>query len=176
MSYLTLNSLQSTKMTFAKSLNESLGSPTFYKHIFLSYRREDRELVVSIVKFLKNIGSSVYIDYLDNTLEDQTNDAVAQTLRERISSCTKFISLGTPNSGKSKWMPWELGLGDRIVNYKNVAILPVTNSPSEWTDQEYRKIYAHIEKDDNIFGSDINKWFIVYPNGSRMSLHNWLNN
>ena len=176
MSYLTLNSLQSSNMILSKSLNESLGSYTFHKHIFLSYRREDRALVASIVQFLKNIGSSVYIDYLDKTLEDQTNESVAQTLRERISSCTKFISLGTPNSGKSKWMPWELGLGDRIVNYKNVAILPVTDSPNKWNDQEFRKVYARIEKDDNIFGSDISKWFLVYPNESKLSLHNWLNN
>jgi hypothetical protein len=175
MSYLTFNNLAAAPLSFSKSLNESLGVSPSSTHVFLSYRREDRTLVTSVVKFLKSIGTSIYIDYLDTTLEDKTNEAVAQTLRSRISGCEKFISLGTPNSGKSKWMPWELGLGDRIINYKNVVLLPVTHSPQEWSDQEYKSLYAYIAKDDNIFGNESSKWFVKYPDGSRVNFYAWLN-
>ena len=173
MAFLTFQQLETRSFINAKSLNESISPwSTSGKWVFLSYRREDRQYIQAIARFLRRIGIGVYIDFLDETLEDKTNDAVAQTLRDRIHKCTKFICLATPNSGKSKWMPWELGLGDRIVNYKNVAILPVTDNPNTWADQEYGKIYGRIERITAVGFMDT--WMVVYPNGDKISLVNWL--
>jgi len=177
MAFLTFNTLSSQQFFKAETLNESLsGTRTSYtKNVFLSYRHSDRAWVSGVVRFLKNMGVSVYVDYLDQTLDERTNEQVAGILRERIRGCAKFISLATPNSSNSKWMPWELGLGDRIINYQNVAVLPLTTTINHWPDQEYGKIYGHIENDTNYFPSD-NKWYVIYPDGRRIDFKTWLLN
>lgn len=176
MAYLTFDKLSSTyTLSRAQVLNESIKATSVYDtKVFLSYRRKDRKYVESIVKLLKQIGVSVYIDYLDETLEDKTSEAVAAILRNRINSCKKFILLATPDSGNSKWMPWELGLGDRIVNYPNVAILPLTESSTTWSDQEYGKIYGHIEASYSIIENSRDDWFVIFPDQKRMKLRDWL--
>jgi|SRR2546428_10748468 len=177
MAYLTFNSLTQKTFLKAESINEDFTFRSNYqKSVFLSYRREDRQWVKDIVKFLKQFGVNVYIDYMDESLVDQASESVAATLRERIKSCDKFISLATPNSGKSKWMPWELGLGDRIINYKNVAILPLTEYSSTWNDQEYGNIYGKIENTTSFVGSHPLNWHIKYPDGRSVSIKDWFLN
>lgn len=170
MAYLTFNKLQVSNYQSAIRLNARSGQYAGGgDSIFLSYRREDRDYVVSVVEFLKRNGINVYIDYLDDSLEDD-NTKVAGQLRTRIGNCKKFISLATPNSSKSKWMPWELGLGDRIVNYENVAVLPITHNENSWGDQEYGAIYGRIENQSTYS----NSWYIVFPEGSKVSLLDWI--
>lgn len=177
MAYLTFNDLSEKSYTKAFSLNESIRSKGMSDvNIFLSYRRKDRQWVDPIVRFLKRIGVSVYIDYLDENLDDLENEQVAQTLRERIGECKKFICLATPNAKESKWMPWELGLGDRIVNYLNVAILPLTNNQNNWGDQEYGRIYGRIENIASYGFDKDDTWYIIYPNGQRTNLKKWFLN
>lgn len=84
--------------------------------------------------------------------------------------------MATPNSSGSKWMPWELGLGDRIINYTNVAILPLTNDPNIWSDQEYGKIYGNISSDYSFNNSNSDDWFITYPDGKKIKFKTWLTN
>lgn len=176
MPYLTFNNLTSRTFSKAASLNESISTRTYLeKRVFLSYRRIDKEYVDGVVRFLKQMGVSVYVDYLDETLEEKTNDVVAQQLRDRIKECSKFITLATPNSASSKWMPWELGLGDRIINYPNVAVLPLTNDPNTWADQEYGKIYGRVESAYSFSVADSDDWYIIYPNGTRIKFKDWLN-
>lgn len=170
MAYLTFNKVQASSYQSAVTLNARAGQyKTSSDNVFLSYRRQDRVYVVSVVEFLKRSGVNVYIDYLDDSLEDD-NTKVAGKLRSRIGSCKKFISLATPNSSKSKWMPWELGLGDRIVNYENVAILPITHNENSWGDQEYGAIYGKIENQ----GAYSNSWYVVFPGGNKISLLDWI--
>src|SRR5437762_1815674 len=109
MAYLTFDNLTASAFSKASNLNESISAVTERTLVFLSYRREDRKWVDPIVRFLKRIGVSVYIDYLDETLEDIPNTRVAGELRKHIAGCKKFVSLATPNATRSKWMPWELG-------------------------------------------------------------------
>lgn len=116
------------------------------KRIFLSYRRKDKGHVVSVVRLLQSLGVNVYIDYLDDNLPDTPNSATAAILREKIKSAQRFILMATPSSGESKWIPWELGLGDGFLKYENVAILPLTDYSSTWEEREYYGIYAYIEK------------------------------
>ncbi|MGV3459087.1 MAG: toll/interleukin-1 receptor domain-containing protein [Flavobacterium sp.] len=176
MPFLTFNKLSTTvSLSAARSLNETIKSQSISDtKVFLSYRRADRKYVEAVVRLLKKIGVSVYIDYLDETLEDKTNEHVAGILRDRIKLSNKFILLATPDSGNSKWMPWELGLGDRIVNYKNVAILPLTNDSSIWPDQEYGKIYGHIESSYHNLENGRDDWYIIFPNQAKIKLKDWL--
>ncbi|PWG81180.1 toll/interleukin-1 receptor domain-containing protein [Pararcticibacter amylolyticus] len=177
MAYLTFNNLTSQAFSKAENFNVALRARTYHESmVFLSYRREDRNWVAGVVRFLKSLGVSVYIDYLDETLEDKTSEEIAGRLRDRISKCSKFICLATPNSSKSKWMPWELGLGDRIVNYKNVAILPLTNEPSSWNDQEYGNIYGKVQSSYSFNISDSDDWYVQYPNNTKVKLKDWFLN
>lgn len=170
MAYLTFDKLKASSYQSAIALNAKSGQyKTVSGNVFLSYRREDRGYVVPVVEFLKRNGVNVYIDYLDESLEDD-NTQVAGQLRTRIGNCKKFISLATPNSSKSKWMPWELGLGDRIVNYENVAVLPITHNENSWGDQEYGAIYGRIENQSTYS----NSWYVVFPGGRKVSLLDWI--
>lgn len=177
MAFLTFNSLSSHQFVKAETLNQNLGDirSANMRTVFLSYRHSDRQWINDIARFLKSMGVSVYVDYLDQTLEERTNEQVAGILRERIRGCAKFISLATPNSGSSKWMPWELGLGDRIINYANVAVLPLTTTYNYWPDQEYGRIYGRIEKNDNVFPKDDN-WYVTFPDGRQINFRTWLSN
>lgn len=172
MAYLTFNKLQARSYQSAFTLNAKSGQyGDVGDKVFLSYRREDKDYITPVVEFLKSNGINVYIDYLDDSLEDD-NTKVAGQLRTRINKCKKFISLATPNSSKSKWMPWELGLGDRIVNYENVAVLPITHNENSWGDQEYGAIYGRIENQNTYSNSC---WYVVFPGGDKISLLEWVN-
>lgn len=175
MSYLTYSDLNEKLFSSAKAINESIRNRSSSDtNVFLSYRRKDKIWVDGTVRFLKRIGVSVYIDYLDETLDDKESKEVAEKLRLAIAGCNKFISLATINSNGSKWMPWELGLGDRITNYKNTAILPLTTYSNYWGDQEYAALYGRIENLPSVgFNSD-DTWFVIYPDGTKINLKNWI--
>ena len=176
MAYITFNDLRgrSSRITKAFSANESLGaSEVFEKQIFLSYRRKDSNYVKPIVDVLKNLGARVYIDYLDESLPEKPNTETAAILRNHIQKSDKFILMATPNSSESKWIPWELGLGDGFINYSNVAILPITNDSNYWDEQEYYAIYGHIEKANS--KDNLRKdYAIFYPDGNAEWLINWI--
>lgn len=176
MAYITLDDLQekTTRLTKASSVNESLSSSTkFDKQIFLSYRRKDSNYVTPIVDILKSIGANVYIDYMDDSLPEKPNTETAAILRSRIQKSEKFILMATPNSSDSKWIPWELGLGDGFVNYENVAILPITQYSNDWKEQEYYSIYGYIKK-VNSTNNLRNDYAIFYPNKKPEWLIDWI--
>lgn len=165
MAYITFNDLQGQTFYKAQSINESLRfDEKFDKQVFLSYRRKDSQYVRPIVNILKSLGAKIYIDYLDNTLPDKPSSETAEILRSRIKASDKFILMATPNSSESKWIPWELGLGDGFINYQHVAILPITNEKNYWTEQEFYSLYGYIRKAKSQDGSR-NDYAIFYPDG-----------
>lgn len=177
MAYLTFNDLSRSTRYFSKAdnLNESIRglNSQYEKRIFLSYRRKDKEFVAPVVEFLKKRGVNVYIDYLDESLPEAPSPETAGILRERISKSDKFILFATPNSKDSKWIPWELGLGDGFLKYQNVAILPVTNYSDNWNEQEYYGIYGYIRKANSRDNSKTD-WAIFFPNGEAHWLNEWM--
>lgn len=176
MSYLTFSQLEEEAFSKAETLNESLKfSKTSHKTVFISYRRKDKKYVVPIVKFLKRIGANVYIDYLDDSLPNPPDNSTASILRRRIKASDKFILMATPNSKESKWMPWELGLGDGFDGYENTIILPLLESRNYWEEREYYRVYGHVNKTENRFPAQMNTWQITYPNGNNVELVRWIN-
>lgn len=176
MSYLTFNDIaESRYFSKAEVVNESLSGKTvsYDKIIFLSYRRKDRIYVDPIVRFLKGIGVNVYIDYLDDSLPDDPNPKTAEILRSRIKQSDKFILLATPNSKDSKWIPWELGLGDGFISDSHVAILPLVNYSNSWSEQEYFSIYGYIKQTSSRDKRRYD-WAIFYPDGRAEWLIDWL--
>lgn len=174
MAYLKTSDLRASYFQKAETLNESkfrFSTPS--KRIFLSYRHEDKDKVVPIVNWLQSKGVSVYIDYLDNELIGKSDVDAAKILRSRIQQSDKFILLATYNIKESKWVPWELGLGDGFDGYKNVIRLPLT-STGTWSSKDYYDIYGYIYKSDQTIGYE--QWYVKYPdsNYSLIKLEDWL--
>ena len=54
--------------------------------------------------------------------------------------------LATPRSKDSRWIPWELGIGDGVHGPSKVALFPSAESALdfEWAEQEYLGLYRRI--------------------------------
>jgi hypothetical protein len=175
MAFLDLANLGTTTFRKAQTVNEfarSYGTQPTY-HVFLSYRHADRHYIPKIADFLRSLNSGIYVDYLDEELNQAPSSQTAPILRSRINQSKKLIQLITPNSGQSKWMPWELGLGDGLIGYPHTVVLPTVNGVQRIQDQDYQKMYGYI---DNGLSRDntIRDWFISYPDGKGVWFKDWL--
>lgn len=174
MSYITYSEITPRSFIKSESLNIQLSAkPASQGKIFLSYSHEDKSYVYEVVKQINANGGNVYVDFLDDTLVGKSNEQAAAILRDHIKTSRKFISLFTKNSDKSRWMAWELGLGDGLINYLNVAMLPIVIDPSLGVETEFKNIYARIEKNESF--PDYKSWILKYPDGRKMPFLEWIN-
>jgi hypothetical protein len=177
MAFLNLSSLPTATFESAYRLNEDVrlfstpGTPQY--HVFISYRHEDRSYVPSIAKFLKSLRAGIYVDFLDEELAKAPNSETAPILRRRITQCSKLIQILTPNSDGSRWMPWELGLGDGILGYSNAVTLPVVNDYQPRVSQDYLDMYGHIETSRSN-DATFTDWAVIYPKGGNKWFKDWL--
>lgn len=88
----------------------------------------------------------MYLDKGDPTLLGQNPKEIAVTLRSRIQRSKKLVMFATENSKNSKWVPWELGLGDGFKGGDNVAIFPAIENTGNfaWSETEYLGVYDRI--------------------------------
>lgn len=117
--------------------------------VFLSNSIRDEELVIGVENIFKDMGKTVYIDWVfDKHLSrDSVTKETAETLRNRMKQSSKLLYLATDNASSSKWMPWELGHFDGLKS-GNVAILPLVDSvDSSFQGQEYLGLYPVLDKD-----------------------------
>lgn len=114
--------------------------------VFLSHSSKDAARILGVVQFLRDYGVNVYIDKLDDALPKKTSPETGARLKQRIGECRKFIVLVSENSKESKWIPWELGIGDEKKTIRNVALLPTveTSQNVDWPEQEYMGLYPRI--------------------------------
>lgn len=177
MAFLNTFSLPSAAFERASKLNEDVrlySRPEGKRyHIFISYRHEDRAYVPRVVKFLRSLQKGIYVDFLDEELSKAPDNQTAPILRRRITQCRKLIQIITPNASSSRWMPWELGLGDGLLGYANAVTLPVINERNPRIEQDYLDMYGHIEttksRDQTLTG-----WAIIYPNNTAVWFSEWL--
>ncbi|RYF44853.1 MAG: TIR domain-containing protein, partial [Cytophagaceae bacterium] len=143
---------------------------------FLSHSSKDSDLLPGVVHLLQSHGAVVYIDKKDETLPPFTCRSTALTLRGRIEQSKKMVLFATENSKDSRWVPWELGLGDGLKKGNSVAILPSieTNSDQEWVEREYLGIYDRIVF-GRIQGIEDMLWMVLnQEKNTAMSLRSWL--
>ncbi len=144
MSFLTFDQLDKESLSFQKSfsLNEGLKKSASHRvKVFLSHRHKDKSLVKKVIGFLKQFGAETYIDWLDHEMPEKTSAETAIIIKEKIKESKRFILLATPKSLDSKWIPWELGVGDILKSLNSVAILPLLVSDTYWAEREYYQIY-----------------------------------
>ena len=117
--------------------------------VFLSHSHEDRVLVEGVRLMLASQGVSVYVDWKDAEMPAVTNPETAKRIRAKIASADKFVMLASNLSLLSRWVPWELGIGEVQKTLNNVAVLPVIPDFGAWEGNEYVGIYSRIEPADD---------------------------
>lgn len=113
---------------------------------FLSHSNKDTEILSGVIALLESHGARVYIDDIDQTLPEPPSRITAEILKKRIQVCRRLVVLVTKNSNSSRWIPWELGLGDGTKSESSIAIFPAAEShdDSKWTELEYLGLYRKI--------------------------------
>ena len=156
--------------TFLKSASEQSG-----KTVFLSHSSKDHELLPGVVLILENHGGRVYVDEHDTVLNGANGYEAATRLRDVVKGCRKFVLFVTERTKDSKWIPWELGLGDGNKNPDNVALFPSAEHAlhQSWSEQEYLGLYHRI-----LWGNFVDKepeWLVIdHRQNSAVSLYDWL--
>lgn len=116
--------------------------------IFLAHKFSDSAELLSIRKYLKDFGLSVYVDWIEDEELDRSkvNGFTASRLRKRMRQCKCLLYAATTNYAESKWMPWECGFFDGM-NGK-VAILPIVAKPDQhlFLGLEYLSMYPTVSR------------------------------
>ena len=99
-----------------KAVLKSNSSAKSNKDTFLSHSSKDAEYLPGVINLLENHGASVYCDLGDNRLPDNPNPETAAILKNQIKVSRKLVVFITTNSKDSKWVPWELGIGDESLS------------------------------------------------------------
>ena len=161
---------------FSDSVNESIqarkrSSYSYEVTIFLSHKHDEKEVLERVIVLLKKLGVSVYVDWLDSGMPKYTNGYTAKRIKEKITSCEKFIFLATEGAISSKWCNWELGFGDAKKYPTNIAVLPITDKrDNNWSGNEYLRIYPIITTDYNYLEGN----YYVEFEGRKVKLVDWL--
>ena len=143
---------------------------------FLSHSSADDELLPGVITILENHGAVVYIDDGDDRLPEKTTPETARVLKSSISDCRRFVLFVTPNSKDSRWIPWELGLGDGMKTSLVVALFPSAETwdETEWSEQEYLGLYQRIIW-GNFKGQEKPEWMVLnHHENTATPLRKWL--
>lgn len=150
-----------------------------YKTIFLSHSHLDASYVLITRKFFENLGIKIYVDWADRSMPKQTCGDTATKIKEKIRGNNFFVFLATDNSIISRWCNWEVGYGDSCKFSEDkvkdrILILPLASNRRDWEGNEYLQLYPYVihrKKCGNLPGN----FYVRYPDGTELTLYNWLN-
>jgi len=149
---------------------EAKAATTTHNRVFLSHSSADHRHIDSVILFFKAFGVSVYVDDMDRDLPRTPSLETAKVIKKKIQDATRFVVIVSPNTRLSRWIPWELGIGDVTKGVARVALLPITQSGDEesWTKEEYFALYPRVRSDGDV-------WKVSDPrSGGFWYLQNWL--
>ena len=149
-----------------RSLNSRGSSVT----VFLSHKHDELEVLEDVISLLKRCGVDVYVDWLDEGMPKYTCLLTASRLKEKISSCKKFIFLGTEGAIASKWCNWELGLGDAKKYPLDIAVMPIAENDGIYSGSEYLQLYPVIKSG---YMTIPDNYFVEWGT-HRVTLKDWL--
>lgn len=117
--------------------------------VFISHKHDDLDEIKGLIGLLENkYGIKAYIDSQDASMPRITSGETARKIKNRISTCKKFILLATNGAIESKWCNWELGYGDaKKYDSSNIALFPLKPEGArdyDYKGNEYMKLYPHI--------------------------------
>ncbi len=146
------------------------------KTVFLSHSSKDKSYLAGVIRILDNHGGRVYLDDGDSRLPKKPSKHTAEVLRDTIRAMSRFVLFVTINSKDSRWIPWELGLGDAYQAPANVALFPTSEGSydQEWAEQEYLGLYRRIVW-GHIKGLDKPCWIVHdHIENTAATLKDWL--
>ncbi len=111
---------------------------------FLSHSHKDSRLAKSLQAFLNAQGWEVYIDWEDTSMPDSPTRETAEKIQFKIRDLDWFLFLGTQNSMKSRWCPWEIGYADGVKSVDTILVI-ATSDDSGTYGSEYMQLYRHID-------------------------------
>lgn len=111
---------------------------------FLSHSHKDSRLAKSLQSFLHAQGWEIYIDWEDTSMPDSPTRETAEKIQAKIRDLDWFLFLGTQNSMRSRWCPWEIGYADGVKPIDNILIIATTDSAGTYG-SEYLQIYRRID-------------------------------
>lgn len=148
-------------------------------NVFLSHKHDEGKLVQNIKSILESLDTKVYVDWEDASMPHRPNGETAQKLKEKIRTLDKFIFVASNGAVSSKWCNWEIGYGDAYkFKEDKLVIFPVENQQG-WNGSEYLSMYPRIQfisSNNNLhFGNpNYGNYWVVYPDGSKRLLSDWL--
>jgi hypothetical protein len=151
-------------------LREASSSDSRSRHdIFLSYNHLDKEAVLGLKTLLELHDYSVYVDSESDPQLDPTkvDEATVDQVRRRLRASTSLLYATSENAEGSKWMAWELGLGDGLG--KRVAVVPITGGMGTLASREFLLIYPEVRE-----GPPHRPLEVRRPNGTVGSFSDWL--
>lgn len=142
-SYQTLRNAAARPTVVAKTITEARQKGM--KTAFLCHSHLDKTLVEGFVKYVKEKGWDVYIDWQDATLPAKPGRATAGQIRAKIKSSDLFIFLATHNSMSSRWCPWEIGYGDGARFGNDILIVQTVDDHGNYHGSEYLQLYRKLD-------------------------------
>lgn len=171
-----LRAISAAKISESRSYVQAHHHSRVQHDTFLSHSTKDDDLVPAVILILENHGAKVYVDDLDLLLPSPPSKQTADILKGHIRSTRRLVVFVTPNSKGSRWIPWELGLGDGLKTALSVAIFPSAETAHDqsWADQEYLGLYRRIVYGD-IEGYSNPIWMVLDHIDNRATpLRDWL--
>jgi hypothetical protein len=147
------------------------------KNLFLSHSQHDVALAKWALAILEQAGARVYVDARDGGLSTMSVVQIADRLRSVIRECKRLVVTVTENTQTSKWIPWEMGLGDAVASEERVALFPLrsnANTSEQWARQEYFELYPRIEREYSRISSRYTYFVHLPRSGGSISLSDWL--
>jgi hypothetical protein len=153
--YLSKSSLQNfynqklDQKSYQDYLKKNVADPD-KKRIFLSHSHIDvktlsNDEIKALIIFLLEYFNDVYIDWLDPEMPDKPCEETAIRLQEKIEFCDRFLLVATNNAVNSRWVPWELGYGDKAKEVPNISVIPIADPNGQWEGAEYLRLYPHLK-------------------------------
>lgn len=176
--YNVVSAKTTSTRTFSTFVNEAKQSnrSTSTTSVFLSHSHNDKNLIAQAVTFLRSIGVNIYIDWMDETMPEKPNGVTASKIKSNIIHNDKFILLATDAAIISRWCNWEVGIGDAYkLHADKICLLPLAETKDSWKGNEYLNIYPRIESVSiNSYEIYDNIFYLVYPDGRKIWLEEWL--
>lgn len=137
--------------------------------VFLSHNHLDKEVVLGLKTLLERAGYSVYVDSESDPQLDasKVDAATVDVVRRRLRGSRSLLYATSENAEASKWMAWELGLGDGLG--KRVAVVPVTGTAGALATREFLLVYPEVQE-----GSLGEPMWVRRPDGTFVTFAGWL--
>lgn len=126
-------------------LREEASTTAQHFDVFLSHAIVDADIVLGVVQLLKDVGLTVYVDWLEDTQLERENVSpqTASTLRTRMRQSDALFYVYSAGATQSRWMPWELGYFDG--HNGHVAVVPVVKEGQGFKGEEFVGLYPSVD-------------------------------